>query len=74
MWLVVSSEAKQKTRAGEVFFSFFQNRIFELPSPRNAKKRDRIKPRKNQFGIFLSIFFIFFVKTFRHDFFVKRFL
>jgi hypothetical protein len=61
---------QKSTRVGQVFFEIFY-RVFELPSPRNAQKRDKTKSRKERFGIFLSISF---VKAFRHDFFVKRFL
>jgi hypothetical protein len=42
--------------------------VFLLPSPRNAQKRDKKTPRKNGLGLLAH----FFVKTFRHDFFVSR--
>jgi hypothetical protein len=48
----------------------FFYRFFELPSPRNAQKRDKKKiEKKIGFGFFVD----FFVKTFRHDFFCKKF-
>jgi hypothetical protein len=43
--------------------SFF-NCGFELPSPRNAQKRDKKNREKIDFGFFVDCF----VKTFRHDF------
>jgi hypothetical protein len=64
-WLVGSSDAKKVPGLVRFFCEFF----FELPSPRNAQKRDKKKLRKNRFWIFCR----FFVKTFRR-FFVNRFL
>jgi hypothetical protein len=54
---------------GQIYFCDMCYRVFELPSPRNAQKRDKTKPRKNQFWIFGRIF----VKTFRHDVFCFAF-
>jgi hypothetical protein len=54
----------QKTRP--IFY-----RVFELPSPRNAQKRDKNYFEKKSVLDFWSKIF---VKTFRHDFFAKRFL
>jgi hypothetical protein len=47
---------QKSTRAGQIFFRDFFIVFLELPSPRNAQKRDKRKPRENRFGIFLSIF------------------
>jgi hypothetical protein len=44
--------------------------VFELPSPRNAKKRDKQNRQKISFGFWVDLF----VKAFRHDVFAKRFL
>jgi hypothetical protein len=55
----VGHRGQKRTRS-----DFFFNHIFELPSPRNAQKRDINKSRKSRSGIFVD----FFVKTFRHDF------
>jgi hypothetical protein len=52
------------------FFDFVFNRVFELSSSRNAQKRDKKNREKVGFGFLVE----FFVKTFRHDFFAKRFL
>jgi hypothetical protein len=45
----------KSTRVGpkkcEIFY-----RVFELPSPRNAQKRDKTKSRKKSILVFLSIF------------------
>jgi hypothetical protein len=68
-WLVGSSEAK-KVPGLVRFLCKIVYRVFELPSPRNAQKRDKRKLRKSVLD-FLSISF---VKTFRHDFVVNRFL
>jgi hypothetical protein len=59
--LVGFSEAKQVPGLVSFFPRFFY-RVFELPSPRNAQKRDKTNPEKNGFGFF------------RHDFFAKRFV
>jgi hypothetical protein len=66
--LVGSSEAKKVPGLVGFFLRFFY-RVFELPSPRNAQKRDKKKSRKNQFWIFLSIF----LKNFSTQFFGKTF-
>jgi hypothetical protein len=58
---VGGSEAK-KGPGPDLLVRYFL-RVLELPSPRNAQKRDKKKPRKNRFGIFDD----FFVKTCRHD-------
>jgi hypothetical protein len=49
--LVGSSEAKKVPGLVRICLGTFY-RVFELPSPRNAQKRDKKKPRKNRFGIF----------------------
>jgi hypothetical protein len=46
---------QKSTRAGQFFEGDFFNRVFELPSPRNAQKREKVG-----FGFFVD----FFVKTF----------
>jgi hypothetical protein len=66
-WLV--PRRPKKYQGWSDFFARFFNRVFELPSPRNAHKRDKKKLRKIGFGFFVD----FFVKTFRHDFFCKPF-
>jgi hypothetical protein len=58
--VVGSSEAQnpKRTRAGQILCDFFP-RVFELPSPRNAQKRDktnRESRKKNGFGFFSSSF------------------
>jgi hypothetical protein len=64
---------RPKKGQGRIFFldnCFIFYRVFELPSPRNAQKRDKTKSlKKNRFWIFGQ----FFVKTFQHDFFCKTF-
>jgi hypothetical protein len=52
----------QRTKKGwnQIFVIDIFNRVFELPSPRNAQKRDKKT-------------FDFFVKTFRHNVFCKTF-
>jgi hypothetical protein len=62
---------KTKKYQGRSDFLRFFNHIFDLPSPRNAQKRDNKNSRKNRFRIFLVDFF---VTLFRHDLFAKRFL
>jgi hypothetical protein len=47
----------------------FFYRVFELPSPRNAQKRDKKNQEKLGFGFLVD----FFVKTFRHDVFCKTY-
>jgi hypothetical protein len=59
---------QKMTRVRFVFFDIFY-RVFELPLPRNAQKRDKKNREKVGFGVLVE----FFVKTFRHDFFAKRF-
>jgi hypothetical protein len=46
---------QKSTRAGQ-FFLFIFDRVFELPSPRNAQKLDKTKTRTNRFWIFWSFF------------------
>jgi hypothetical protein len=58
----------QKSTRVRFFVDFF-NRVFELPSPRNAPKRDKTIEEKIGFGFLVD----FFVKTFRHDFLVVPF-
>jgi hypothetical protein len=60
---------RKSTRVDHIFCEIL-NRVFDLPSPRNAQKRDKQNVEKTGFGFFVD----FFVKTFRHDFFGKRFL
>jgi hypothetical protein len=57
------------TRTGQIFGEIFF-RVFELPSPKNAQKRDKQKNNK-KFG--LGFFVDSAVKTLRHDFFCKPF-
>jgi hypothetical protein len=58
---------RKRTRVRFIFSMFFY-RVFELPSSRNAQKRDKKQIReKVGFGFLVE----FFVKTFRHDFFCK---
>jgi hypothetical protein len=61
---------QKSARAGQFFPEIFY-RVFELPSPRNAQKRDKKQIEKKTVWDFLVDFL---VKTFRHDFLVKRFL
>jgi hypothetical protein len=64
-WLVGSSEAKKVpglVKKSEIFC-----RVFELPSPRNAQKRD--KQNREKTGFFLSIV----LKNFSKRFFWKTF-
>jgi hypothetical protein len=61
-WWVGGSEAEKAP--GSDFFPKILCGVFLLPSPRNAPKRDKRKPRKNRVLFFVA----FFVKTFRHDF------
>jgi hypothetical protein len=56
------------TRAGQ-FFSRYFYRVSELPSPRNAQKRNKQIGKKIGFRFPPD----FFVKTFRHDVFAKGF-
>jgi hypothetical protein len=65
---VGGSEAK-KGLGSDLFVSIFFYRVFELPSPRNAQKRDKKIREKISFGLLVE----FFVKTFRDDFFCKTF-
>jgi hypothetical protein len=67
--LVGSSEAK-KVPGLVRFFSGIFCRVFDLPSPRNAQARDNKIEKKSVWDFFVD----FFVKTFRHDLFAKRFL
>jgi hypothetical protein len=83
-WLSNEGPAKQKkcdprggwvgqsTKKGWVrFFSIFFYRVFKLPSPGNAQKRDKQIEEKIGFGFLVD----FFVNTFRHVFFFcKTFL
>jgi hypothetical protein len=64
---VGGSEAKKGP--GSDFLIFFKNGVFELPSPRNAQKRDQ----KNREKMFLDFLSICFVNAFRHDFCCKTF-
>jgi hypothetical protein len=67
-WLVGSSEAKKVPGLVRFFPDFF---IVFLNSPHRETPKNVIKKsRKIGFGFFV----VFFAKTFRHDFFVKRFL
>jgi hypothetical protein len=50
---VGGSEAK-KGAGSDLFFRYFFNGVFELPSPRSAQKRDQNKSRKNGFGFFVD--------------------
>jgi hypothetical protein len=68
--LVGSSEAKAKKVPGLVKKSELFCRVFELPSPRNAQKRDKQNQEKNGFGFFLPIV----LKNFSKRFFWERFL
>jgi hypothetical protein len=61
--LVGSLEAKKIPGLVRLFCEFFY-RVFELPSPRNAQKRDKQIEKQIDFGFFVDVF----VKTFRHDF------
>jgi hypothetical protein len=64
---VGGSEAKKGLGSDLFFVTFY--RVFELPSPRNAQKRDKQNRERIGFGFLVE----FFVKTFRHDFFCKTF-
>jgi hypothetical protein len=55
---------RKRTRV-RIVLKYFFNRVFELPSSRNAQKRDKKNREKVGFGFLVD----FFVKTFRHDFF-----
>jgi hypothetical protein len=66
-WLV--PRRPKKYQGWSFFFVRFFYRVFELPSPRNAQKRDKRNREKMGFGFFVD----FFAKTFRHDFFCKTF-
>jgi hypothetical protein len=61
---VGGSEAK-KGLGSDFFPRYFFYRVFELPSPRNAQKRDKKKSRKNRFGIFCQMFFVVFLNSHR---------
>jgi hypothetical protein len=50
-WWVGGSEAK-KGLGSDLFFRYYFYRVFKLPSPRNAQKRDKKTPRKSRFWIF----------------------
>jgi hypothetical protein len=68
-WWVGGSEY-EKGLGWDLFFRYFFNRVFELPSSRNAQKRDKKSFReKVGFGFLVE----FFVNFFRHDFFCKTF-
>jgi hypothetical protein len=71
-WLV--PPRPKKYQGWSDFVSRFFYRVFELPSPRNAQKRDKNKIEKQSVWFFFVDFFVKIVKTFRHDFLVKRFL
>jgi hypothetical protein len=62
---------QKSTRVGQIFFGDFFYRVFELPSPRNAQKRDKKKIEKQSVWDFLVDFF---VKNFSTRFFCKTFL
>jgi hypothetical protein len=53
-WWVGGSEY-EKGLGSDLFFRYFFNRVFELPSSRNAQKRDKKIREKIGFG-FLSNF------------------
>jgi hypothetical protein len=55
---------------GQIYFFDNFYRVFELPSSRNAQKRDKRKFEKKSVLDFLSNFLL---KTFRHDFLCKTF-
>jgi hypothetical protein len=59
---------RKRTRVRFIFLIFFY-RVFELPSSRNAQKRDKNKSRKSRFGIFGR----FVCKNFSTRFFCKLF-
>jgi hypothetical protein len=59
-----------RIRVRFIFFDIFY-RVFELPSSRNAQKRDKRNSRKSRFWIFGRYFC---KKLFYTIFFVKRFL
>jgi hypothetical protein len=59
---------QKRTRAGQICFPRFVYRVFDLPSPRNAHKRDKQIREKYGFVFFGR----FLVKTFRHGFFCKN--
>jgi hypothetical protein len=66
----LGGQKSTKYRGWSFFFVRFFYRVFELPSPRNAQKRDKKNREKMGFG-FLSIFL---QKLFDTISFVKRFL
>jgi hypothetical protein len=59
---------QKRTRVRFIFSDIFY-RVFELPLPRNARKRDKKNREKVGFGLLVE----FFVKAFRHDFCCKTF-
>jgi hypothetical protein len=66
---VVGGWVRVRKKDGVRFiFPIFFYRVFELPSPRNAQKRDKQNSRINRFWIFGRFFFtnfsIFFAKRF----------
>jgi hypothetical protein len=62
---------QKSTRAGQFFLGDFFVVFLNSPHLETPEtKRDKRKPRKSRFKIFVD----FFAKVFRHDFFVKRFL
>jgi hypothetical protein len=61
---------QKSTRAGQIFFRDFF--ILFLNSPHQETPKNVIKKNREKIG--LGFFVDFFVKTFRQDFFVKRFL
>jgi hypothetical protein len=69
-WLVGSSEAKNQksTSAGDICFPGFLYRAFELPHREKPQNVIKHKQNREKYG------FVFFVNTFRHDLFAKRFL
>jgi hypothetical protein len=67
---VGGSEAK-KGLGSDLFFPDICCRVFELPSSKNAQKRDKKKSRKSRFWTFGRNFL---KKLFGTIFFVKRFL
>jgi hypothetical protein len=61
---------RQKKDQGPIYFFDIFCGVFELPSPRNAQKRDK----QNREKVVLGFLVDFFVKTFRHDFLQKIFI
>jgi hypothetical protein len=60
---------QKSTRAGQIFCEIFY-RVLELPLPKNPKNVINKFERKIGFRFFVD----FFVKTFREDFLVNRFV